>query len=115
MRLFVDESGHKVYIAAYAATRCELAQKLSDQIRVKIKDAWYDYDIEDVCAEPAGRVDLAFMMVGGLVGLVAGPLGVLFGALGGYLIGISEGTKEEHKAKLFNESHSRRTYDAPSE
>ena len=110
MRLFVDKPGSKVYLAAFADTRCELAQKLSDRFSVKIEGGWYDYDIEDVYAEPAGRVDLAFMMVGALVGLVAGPLGVIFGGFCGYLLGINEGGKEEHRAKIFNESHTGGSY-----
>jgi hypothetical protein len=115
MRLYVNAPGHKVYLAAYAATRCELAQKLSDRFSVKMGDGWNDYAIEDVYAEPASHLDLALMMIGGLVGLVAGPLGVVFGALAGYLLGINEGVKEKHKVRIFNECHIRGTYDAPSE
>jgi len=115
MRLCVDESGNKVYIAASAASRCELAQKLSDPFSVKIGDAWHDYDIEAVYAEPAGRLDIAFMMIGGLVGLVAGPFGALLGVLGGYLWGLNEDMKEERKVKIFNGCHTGGTYGAPSE
>ncbi len=113
MRLCVDKSGHKVYIAASAATRCELAQKLSDQIIVKIGDVWHDYDIGDVYAEPAGRMDIAFMMIGALIGLLGGPFGVMIGALFGYLCGMNEDAKEERKVKTFNGCHIGGTYGTP--
>ena len=113
MRLCVNESGHEFYIAAFAATRCELAQKLGDPVEVKIDGAWHTYNIDDVYAEPAGRLDIAFMMIGGLIGLVAGPFGALFGALGGYLWGINENMKEERKVKIFNGCLTGGLHDAP--
>jgi len=115
MRLFVDKYNHKVWIAASASTRCELAQKLSDKISIKIDDVWHTFNIDEVCAEPAGRLDIAFMMIGGLVGLVGGPFGALLGALGGYLWGFNEDAKEKRKVKTFNEGHIGGRYDAPNE
>jgi len=114
MRLCVDGPGHTVYIAAYAATRCELAQKLSDQISIKIGDVWQDYNINDVYAEPASRLDIAFMMIGALIGLLGGVFGIMIGSLFGYLCGRNEDAKEERRVKIFNGCHIGGTYDAPN-
>ena len=104
MRLFVNKSGCKTYIAASAVTRWELSQKLGDPFRVKVEDVWYDYSIGDVYAEPAGHLAIAGMMIGGLIGLVGGPIGVILGALFGYLLGMHEDIKEKDRAVIFNET-----------
>ncbi|MCK4528796.1 hypothetical protein KAW18_15620 [candidate division WOR-3 bacterium] len=108
MRLFVNGFGSKFYIAAYACTRSELAQKISDQISIKIEDTWYDYDIVDVYAEPAGSFTTAGMIIGALIGLLGGPIGVILGGLFGYLFGMNEDAKEKRKVKIFNESYTKR-------
>lgn len=99
--------GCKFYIAAYACTRSELAQNLGDRFSVKIEDTWYDYDIVDVYAEPAGSLATAGMMIGALIGVLGGPIGVIVGTLFGYLFGANENAKEEHKVKIFNESYTK--------
>ena len=104
MRLFVNKSGCKTYIAAYAVTRWELSQKLGDRFRVKVEDVWHDYDIGDVYAEPASPFTTAGMMIGALIGVFGGPIGVILGALFGYLLGMHEDTKEKDRAVIFNET-----------
>jgi hypothetical protein len=108
MRLFVNRLGYKFYIAAYACTRSELAQKLSDQIIVKIDDIWYEYDIVDVYAETTGSLTTAGMIIGAVIGSMGGLVGTMFGALFGYLFAANENSKEEHKVKIFNESYTKR-------
>lgn len=114
VRLCVNESGHEVNIAAYAATRCELAQKLGDPVEIKIDGAWHTYNIDEVYAKPAGNLCPAFMIIGALVGLLGGPIGVILGGLAGGVIDRIEDLKEEDKAKIFNEGHIGGTYDAPA-
>lgn len=107
MRLFVNRLGCKFYIAAYACTRSEIAQNIGDRFSVKIEDTWYDYDIVDVYAEPAGSFTTAGMMIGALIGVLGGPIGVIVGALFGGLFGANENAKERHKVKIFNESYTK--------
>ena len=104
MRLFVNKSDHKTYIAAYARTRYELAQNLGDQLSVKIEDTWYEYDILEVYAEPIGNFGPTFMIIGALIGMLGGPIGVILCGLAGGVIGRIEDLHEEDKAKIFNES-----------
>ena len=99
MRLFVKAKGtqEKIYLNVQAATRFELVNLIGSP--------WFTangqpYHVNDVDAEVDVNNTASGAIVGGLIGLMAGPLGIIAGGLIGGMLG-NAGDKGENQ-KVIN-------------
>lgn len=102
MRLFTAcPAGHKLYLTLRADTRTDLAPFLEVQCpkhgRIVVPRA-------SVFAEESSAQIESGAVIGGLVGLVGGPLGVLVGGTLGALFGANSVNTEQDRVRRFNES-----------
>jgi hypothetical protein len=104
MRLYVCcvSCGSKIYVASRALTRAELPETFI--LRCPICDGVSTYRREDVCAEQSDVNSVGAALAGGLLGLVAGGIGVIIGALAGGLLGENFKNRELNAVQRFNES-----------
>ena len=102
MRLYVtDSNNQKVYLNLNAGTRSELAQQVGGTYFSLLGRV---YSIHDVRAEKSANNLLAGLLVGGSVGALGGPVGIIAGGL----LGVAMGTKTDEvdavKVIIFNKS-----------
>lgn len=103
MRFFVTNKAtrQKVYIALVANTR--------DDVRRQFPSGWfsvhnYDYHVSEVVAEPDVYNVPPRAVIGGLIGILAGPVGMVVGAGMGGATGYNKNNQEKRLANLFNHS-----------
>ncbi len=103
MKLYVKgkKTGKKIYIKATAKSRSALAKKIGGSF-FKIRS--YKYSVNEVFAEKDGSDTATGAGIGGLIGLVGGPIGFIIGGTLGGLIGNSSDSTEEADVKNFNSS-----------
>jgi hypothetical protein len=102
MRIFVrNPQGVKEYLNIPASNRRELAQRIGG--------AWFtfnrnQYHVHQVVAESDSNNLTSGAIIGGIIGLLAGPFGILVGGTLGGALG-NEGDKTENeKVNYFNRS-----------
>lgn len=101
MQLFVkDRNGKKIILDVSAPTRRQLASKIGTEFYV----GGQYYNINQVIAESNSNDTAGGAFLGGLIGLLAGGVGVAIGGVFGGLIGNARDTEEQKKINLFNES-----------
>lgn len=102
MRLYVkDKNNKKIYLRKKARSRYELAHKIGSA-RFTLRGN--KYSVNDVKAE-ADTHDLATgAIIGGVIGLLGGPIGVLTGGTIGGLIGRSSDSDEINQVRTFNKN-----------
>ena len=109
MRLYVKckkDSSKKIYLSVYAETPKELIQKIGGyrfDIECPYCGEIHTYSINEVRAEkgplsavPAGAI------IGGIIGLLGGPLGLLLGGGIGAWMGANADAAEEERVNRFN-------------
>lgn len=103
MKLYViNPSGEKIYISNQASSRGELQDTLGKDTFFLEKDNYY-YHIHDVFAEKEGNV-ITKSAVGGVIGILGGPIGVGIGLLVGTAVGAMAEDKENKRIEKFNNS-----------
>ena len=101
MKLYVVRHNRKVYLKSKARTKKELLRKIGKPYFYVRNNRFY---IKDVKAEKETSDTLAGVFIGGVLGLVGGPIGVITGGTLGGLIGNTNETQESKKVATFNES-----------
>ena len=102
MKLYVihPKTGQKIYLNITAKDRQELAYKIESK-NFTINNI--SFNVNDVYAEAENNNGLTGAIVGGLLGVMAGPIGMLIGTTAGYWLA-SEKYSEAGQVKHFNES-----------
>lgn len=103
MKLFVRNrfSGVPLYLSVVASSRYQLANMIGSP--------WFtlhnqNFHVNEVIAESTSSNIAPSAIVGGIIGMLAGPAGILIGGLAGGLMG-NEGDKaESQKVTIFNNS-----------
>ena len=103
MRLFVRSGSHKLYLTIVAPTRSELAQRLGSEW-FTMGEHSHTFHVSNVEAEASASNVPAGAVVGGLIGLLAGPLGLLTGSIVGGAIGNNSDRNEIAQIQRFNNS-----------
>lgn len=102
MKLYVINSiNQKVYLNLVAPTRHALAYKIGNEffnINGEVYSVW------DVYAEGSSNSTAAGTVIGGLIGLLGGPIGLLTGGTIGALVGNNQDSEEKEKVNRFNRS-----------
>lgn len=101
MKLFINTKLGKKRINAVAATRGILANMIGSNWFMIDQET---YSVEDVYAEEDDNSTAAGAIIGGLIGLIAGPAGVVGGGVIGGLIGSDNDNKDSRKVSIFNNS-----------
>lgn len=101
MKLFVNTRRGKKYLNVTASTRGALANMIGSN--------WFiidgvTYSVDEVYAEEDENSTASGVVIGGLIGLLAGPVGVIGGGILGGLIGNGNDNKDNQKVRLFNNS-----------
>lgn len=103
MKLFITTgAGEKIYLRLIAATRSELA--------TQIGSPWFTindrtYHVRDVKAETSNSTATG-AVVGGMIGILLGPVGIIGGSLIGGLLGNESDKGETQAVNYFNSSPS---------
>ena len=102
MKLFItNKQKDRTYINLTAKSRTELMQKLGNEFFTVSGEV---YTVWDVQAEPETGSTGAGTVIGGLVGLLGGPIGLLIGGTFGAAIGKNQDFTEKEKVEFFNQS-----------
>lgn len=103
MKLYVLNKGSngKVFLRAVAPNRQVLAQKLGGKV---FKANGVTYYVNDVLAEKGSDNTSLGMLVGGVIGALAGGAGVAAGGVIGALLGKEQDKKEDAEVAQFNRS-----------
>jgi hypothetical protein len=101
MRLFVNHKGRRLYLKSQASSRMQFSREIGSH--------WFSvdgihYSVNQVQAEPTPGSTVAGALLGGVVGLIAGPIGVISGATLGGIIGNKSDESEQIKVRNFNNS-----------
>jgi hypothetical protein len=110
MRLFVGRCNHcqeRIYLPIAAPSRDQLAHQIGDysfKIECPRCHNHSSYEVKEVSADPSPSSTPAGAILGGLVGLIGGPAGMLVGASLGTLWGAGEDEEEKKKVIRFNRS-----------
>lgn len=102
MKLYiVDNYGKKVYLNYEALTRRQLARKIKSEV-FTLKGI--RYSVKQVRAELGSSPTVPGLLIGGVIGLLAGPLGAITGGAVGGLIGKNAENEDIKKVNRFNKS-----------
>jgi len=102
MKLYVRSvNGAKIYLREIAPNRKMLAKRIGGK-RFVVNGK--SYTVEEVLAEPDNSGTGTGMVVGGLIGLLGGPLTAIAGGTIGGLIGNTNDGKEKEIVNRFNTS-----------
>lgn len=101
MKLYINTPNGKTRINVVAPTRAALAQRIGSRY-FQVGNRYYN--VQDVYAEKDAEQTAAGAILGGLLGLIAGPAGVIGGGVLGGLIGNEADVKEKQKIDTFNRS-----------
>ena len=109
MRLYIQNCrsrscNKRIYLNVVAPTRDELSRRTgyNFQIRCPYCGNYSYYTVNDVFAEIGPRTTTTGAVVGGLIGLIGGPLGMVLGGSLGALWGSSADEEEHKKVNRFN-------------
>lgn len=102
MKLFVtDKDNRKVYINKVASSRSELLEVLGkNEFKVRGKK----YYVRNVRASVDSNDTFKGILVGGVVGAFAGPIGIAVGGIAGAIIGNGSDLKKRKNVVKFNKS-----------
>lgn len=103
MKLFVHDKlvpGRKIYLDVEASTRLVFMRKRGADFTIRGQL----YDVYDVWAEPSSSKTVTGTVAGGLIGALAGPVGILLGSGIGTLFGGAAQEEENRKVNTFNQS-----------
>lgn len=103
MRLFVKcpSTKKRIYLSINVESRRDLPKRFS--IKCPYESAHHEYKRIDVCAEPEKGTQVGGALLGGLIGLVGGPLGLVIGGLAGAFLGDRIEKSEASEAHAFNQ------------
>ena len=106
MRLyFFDKTtSEKRYLNIVASTRHELSTKLGHYNFYLDNKPYPTYNVNEVFAEKVSTNSIPGAIIGGLVGLLLGPEGVIAGAAIGGAIGFGTDSDENKRVNIFNNS-----------
>ena len=103
MRLYVEgHCGHRIHLTSPALTRSELPPWF--QIQCPQHQTVGMYWASTVFAQPDAGQTTGGAVIGGLVGLLGGPIGLILGGAAGALLGAANETNEQARANTFNQS-----------
>jgi len=103
MKLFVidKQTKEKKYLGVSASSRGELFTILGSPSFVLESKV---YHVNEVLAEMEDSNTTAGVIIGGLIGILGGPIGIITGATIGGMIGNSNDSTEKEKISAFNSS-----------
>lgn len=110
MKLFVrrcDTCGQKVYLNITAYSRSQLRQRFGGEYFFIICNHCRHrntYGVSNVFAETENDSAIAGGLIGGILGLIAGPAGMLIGGGLGALVGNNSDDEEKRRVHFFNNS-----------
>lgn len=105
MKLYVKEKdGKNVYINKVGSTRTELRDIVG---RNDFKVNGKKYHIRDVKASKDSNDTFKGVVVGGVIGAFAGPLGIVVGSAAGAIIGNSSDKRRVKNVERFNKSQNK--------
>lgn len=108
MRLFVTcrhNPSNRTYLTTYAETPEELIERIGGynfEIECPFCPEVHIYSIGEVRAERGPLYYIPAGAVGGIIGLLGGPLGLLIGGGIGILMGANADAAEEERVRRFN-------------
>ena len=105
MKLYVKQSdGSKKYLNIVASSRESLLEKLgTSQFQIDNEV----FDVSQVCAEKTAifqDTPVVSTVAGAILGLTAGPIGIIGGSLAGAILGFNSDSYEANQVKTFNDS-----------
>jgi hypothetical protein len=101
MRFYIIENNEKIYLSISDNNiYSRYCISLLDDDKFTVKDKVYD--IKDIQSEISKDLRTFGIIVGGLIGMVCGPIGALIGSVLGYLIEYSKYKKDEKRSNIFN-------------
>ncbi|TAJ05070.1 hypothetical protein DMA11_23625 [Marinilabiliaceae bacterium JC017] len=102
MKLYVqNKRGKRIYINKVASTKLELKYELG---RNEFSINGERYYIRDVRAQKDTNDTYIGIIVGGILGLIVGPLGIIVGGATGGIIGSGSDARKLKHVKKFNRS-----------
>lgn len=102
MKLYIkNNDGKRVYLNKVASTRRELVSVIGSE-NFKVKNA--RYSVRDVVAIRDSNDTYKGSLIGGAVGIFAGPAGVIAGGVVGGVLGKANDTRRKKNVVNFNES-----------
>lgn len=103
MRLYVLNriTNEKIYLKVEASTRPHLAKIIGKTFGVN----GHKYSVNDVYAETGSSSTAAGAVVGGLLGILGGPIGILVAGGLGTIVGSGFDSDDKKKVRVFNNSH----------
>ena len=109
MRLYVEQCNNcnrRIYLNITALDRSQLANRIGYSFEIQCPHCRnYSYHtVDEVLAEPGPSATPAGAILGGLIGLIGGPLGMLIGGGLGTLWGANADEEERRKVNRFNRS-----------
>ncbi|MCB0396896.1 MAG: hypothetical protein KDD36_09595 [Flavobacteriales bacterium] len=111
MRLFVNSChgcGERIYLNVSASSRSAFRTSIGgyDLFHLTCNHCGFKsvYRVSEVFAEADSRATATGGIVGGLIGLIGGPAGLLIGGGLGAAIGSQTDIEEKRKAAFFNSS-----------
>ncbi|VUT27698.1 MAG: hypothetical protein SYNGOMJ08_00248 [Candidatus Syntrophoarchaeum sp. GoM_oil] len=107
MRLYVrcGHCGHRIYLNIVVGTRGELETHIGSRyFTISCSHCGINktYSVHDVFAEVGQSSLPAGAILGGLIGLVGGPIGTLLGGTVGSILGASADEEEKKRVRRFN-------------
>jgi hypothetical protein len=104
MKLFVrnKKSNEPLYINVSVSSRYEFAVKYGSTFRL---NDGFTYSIDDIYAESESGNTTAGMIIGGVLGLLAGPVGIVIGASLGGVVGNNNDETDKERVDNFNNSY----------
>ncbi len=101
MRLFIKDKGEKKYLDVVATSRKSLQRYVGgSQFTINGQD----YSVNDIAAEKIGDYTSLASIIGGVVGIFAGPAGIIAGVIIGGALGSNIDRKERLSVEVFNNS-----------
>ncbi len=104
MKLYVRSKANrnkKIYLRAKARSRTGLAKRLG---KSSFKIRGYIYSVNEVFAEKEGSDTATGALIGGILGILGGPIGFIVGTTTGGLVGNSSENQEDEAVRYFNKS-----------
>ena len=101
MKLYVNGKRGRIFLNIHADNRRHLAALVGAPTFLLLGES---YHVNQVIAENGNNDTTAGLVIGGIVGIVAGPLGILVGGAIGGLLGNNNDSKESSKVAYFNNS-----------
>jgi hypothetical protein len=94
--------GHRIYLTSPATTRSEIPAWF--QLQCPQDQSFYLYSSRSVVAQPESGHTAGGAFLGGIVGLLGGPIGLILGGAAGAMLGAANENTEVAKANRFNQS-----------